>query len=123
MVVRHDPAFIGRLQARNDIEQGRLPAAARANKTDEFALGNLQRNVAQRMDRLSRSAEPLRDIFHRELRRWKALEFLLERHQGFSNSFVRSGAVLMNPVLSEFCMKPSIDERGVSAVNTIRFHA
>src|SRR6266404_115684 len=74
------------------------------------------------MNRLPARAKPLRHAFHRELRRWKSLQFLLERHQGFSKSFERSGAVLMNPVVSEFCMKLSMEARGVSAENVIRFH-
>src|SRR2546423_7956016 len=78
--------------------------------------------MVERVNGLPAGAKPLRHILHGELRRRKALQFFLERHQSFSKSFERSGAVLMNPVLSEFCMKLSMEARGVSAVNTMRFH-
>src|ERR1700738_5117823 len=122
LVVSHHASLVRDFEAGNDIEQSRFPTAARPHQANELALGDLERDVIERVDALAAGAKPLRDIFHRQLRRWKSLKFLLERHQGFSKSLERSGAVLMNPVLSEFCMKLSMEARGTSAVNVMRFH-
>src|SRR5215217_479350 len=67
--------------------------------------------------------EPFRDMIHDELRRRRSLQFFLKRHQKFSNSFERSGAVLINPARTELCMNFSIAARGVSALKPMRFHA
>src|SRR4051812_26438366 len=121
-VVGHHPPFIWRFQSRDDIQERRFATAARPHEANELALRDIERDMIQRVDSLPARPEPFRHIFHRQLRRRESLQFLLERHQGFSKSFVKSGAVLMNPVLSEFWRKLSIDGLGTSEVNTIRFH-
>ena len=59
LAVRQHPARIRRLQARDDVEQGRFPAAAWPHQADELALADIQRHAIQRVDAATVGAESL----------------------------------------------------------------
>ena len=63
-------------QAGNDIEQGRFATAARADKTNEFAFGNIQTHAIKRQDRSGSASKTFGHVLDRELRGRDDLELL-----------------------------------------------
>src|SRR6266536_4404031 len=123
LTVRQHSSFVRSFQTGDDIEQRRFSAATRPDDDDEFAFLDFERHIIQRMPGLALLLKPFRNVIDDQLGWWRSTKFFLKRHQGFWNSLERSSALLMKPALTEFCMNFSTAARGVSAVNTIRFHA
>ena len=70
LIVRQDLAFVRFLQAGDDVEQRRFAAPAPSDNDDELALRNFERNVVERVDRLSFLLKPFRNMIDNQLRGW-----------------------------------------------------
>ena len=77
VIVREHPPVIRFFQAGNDIEQGRLSAAAGPDDNDELAFGDIERNIIEGMDDLTFLPKPLRNMVdHQFCGRWTLQLFL-----------------------------------------------
>src|ERR1035438_947705 len=97
LIVSQYMALIRKGQARQDIEQRRLAAAARADQTNKLTLLDAQIDIIQRQHRGARGAKPLGYPFDDELGRRGGLQLKTCCGHGFSTSRDKSGALRRNP--------------------------
>src|ERR1022692_314434 len=116
-------ALIRKGQARQDIEQRRLAAAARADQTNKLTLLDAQIDIIQRQHRGARGAKPLGYPFDDELGRRGGLQLKACCGHGFSTSRDKSGALRRNPTDCAVDISALRASSDTSLVNTIRFQA
>src|SRR5690606_15688223 len=91
LVLEPDLAGCGPKDIRRDLEQSALAAAARPENGDELVLGNIEIDILERMDRLSRAGVvPHRDII-------KAQYWL---HYDLSSSWAEGSSYRYPPTIS-----------------------
>ncbi len=80
LIICQHLTFVRFFQPGDDIEQCGFAATARSDNDDKLALRDLERNIIQRMDRLSLLLKPFRNVVDHEFRRGRTLQLFLERH-------------------------------------------
>ena len=113
----------GLFEAGNDIEQGRFSAAARPDQASE-PLPRRSPTRCYRARGTSRRLlrKPLRNVFHGELGRRRSLGLPPAATSGFSEKLREIGRGFDEPGLKRVLHEASMEARGVSAVNVMRFH-